>query len=225
MKREDIMVKYLLFDLDGTLTDPKEGITRCFQYALEYFGLPVTPADELEWIIGPPLVDSFMQGYGFSAEKAELGTAKYRERFTDVGWKENKVYPGIDRALKTLKEAGFLLAVATSKPENMAERILEYFGLAQYFDVIGGASLDLSRSRKADVLRYTLERLKVQDTSEVLMIGDRKYDVEGAKEFGIPCLGVLYGYGSREELVEAGAAAVAESVEELTEKCLAWNRK
>lgn len=213
--------RYLLFDLDGTLTDPKEGITKCFQYALESFGIYEPDADKLTWVIGPPLVDSFMQGYGFTKEQAEQGTAKYRERFTPIGWKENEVYPGIQEALLRLKEAGFVLATATSKPENMAETILEHFGLAEYFAVIGGASLDMSRARKADVLRYTLERLGVKDMSEVLMIGDRKYDVEGAKEFGIPCLGVLYGYGSKEELQQAGAVALVQDAAQLCEWCIA----
>lgn len=212
--------RYLIFDLDGTLTDPKEGITRCFQYALESFGIHEPDADRLTWVIGPPLVDSFMQGYAFTREQAERATAKYRERYIPVGWKENEVYPGIREALARLRDAGFILATATSKPENMAQTILAHFGLAEYFTVIGGASLDSSRSKKADVLRYTLERLGVKDTGGVLMIGDRKYDVEGAKEFGIPCLGVLYGYGSRAELENAGAAALAESPEELCAWCI-----
>lgn len=213
-------MRYLLFDLDGTLTDPKEGITRCFQYALEYYGIQEENTDELTWMIGPPLMDSFMQGYGFSKEQAEAATAKYRERFVPVGWKENKVYPGIPEALKELKEAGFVLAVATSKPEDMAKRILEYFELAEYFDFIGGASMDLTRARKADVLEYVLKSLGAGSRSEVLMIGDRKYDVEGAKQAGLACLGVLYGYGSREELEQSGAVFLAATVEEMKEYCL-----
>lgn len=213
--------QYLLFDLDGTLTDPKEGITKCFQYALESFGIHEPDADKLTWVIGPPLAESFMEGYGFTPEQAQQGTAKYRERFTPIGWKENEVYPGIARTLRTLKEAGFVLATATSKPENMARQILEYFGLAEYFSFIGGASLDLSRSKKPDVIRYTLDGLEVKDCGEVLMVGDRKYDVEGAKEFGIPCLGVLYGYGSRQELLQAGAVALVEDTKELCTWCMA----
>lgn len=212
--------RYLLFDLDGTLTDPKEGITKCFQYALESFGIHEPDADKLTWIIGPPLMDSFMHGYGFSKEQAELATAKYRERYTPVGWRENKVYPGIREALSQLRDAGFVLATATSKPENMARTILEHFGLAEYFAVIGGASLDLSRARKADVLRYTLERLGVEDTGGVLMIGDRKYDVEGAGKLGIACLGVLYGYGSEEELRTAGAVALVRDAAQLCAWCV-----
>ncbi|MDE7298252.1 MAG: HAD family hydrolase [Lachnospiraceae bacterium] len=214
------MVKYLLFDLDGTLTDPKEGITKCFQYALEAFGIAPPAADELTWVIGPPLMESFMQGCGFSEERAKEATAKYRERYEPVGWQENQAYPGIADELARLREAGFVLALATSKPEHMAERILEHFGLADYFEVIGGASRDLSRTRKEEVLRYTLDRLGVEDMDEVLMIGDRKYDVEGAGQLGIPCLGVTWGYGSREELEKAGATAIAGSVREMADYCL-----
>lgn len=213
--------QYLLFDLDGTLTDPKEGITNCFRYALESFGIHEPDADKLSWVIGPPLAESFMEGYGFTPEQAERGTAKYRERYVPVGWKENEVYPGIAQTLKALKEAGFVLATATSKPEDMAEKILEHFGLSEYFTFIGGASLDLSRSKKSDVIRYTLEHLGVKDCGEVLMVGDRKYDVEGAEKFGIPCLGVLYGYGSRDELLQAGAVALVKDPGELCGWCMA----
>ncbi len=217
--------QYLLFDLDGTLTDPKEGITKCFRYALESFGIHEPDADKLTWVIGPPLAESFMEGYGFTLEQAGQGTAKYRERFTLVGWKENKAYPGIARTLRTLKEAGFVLATATSKPEDMAKRILDHFGLAEYFAFIGGASLDLSRSKKRDVIQYTLDNLGVKDFGKVLMVGDRRYDVEGAKEFKIPCLGVLYGYGSREELLQAGAVALVEDAESLCEWCMEHREK
>lgn len=214
------MIEYLLFDLDGTLTDPKEGITKCFQYALCAAGIAAPSSDELTWVIGPPLMDSFMQGYNFSKEQAEIATAKYRERYEPIGWQENIPYKGIKEALETLKEAGFTLAVATSKPEGMAEKILEHFGLAEYFKVIGGASRDLSRAKKSDVLIYTLDQLGLNDWSKVLMIGDRKYDVEGAKQLEIPCLGVLYGYGNLEELTTAGAVAIVESIQEMTEYCL-----
>ena len=130
------MVRYLLFDLDGTLTDPKEGITKCFQYALESFGIEPPATDELTWVIGPPLMESFEQGCGFSEERALEATAKYRERYEAVGWEENKLYPGMTEVLERLREAGFVLAVATSKPEHMAERILRHFGLADFFEVI-----------------------------------------------------------------------------------------
>lgn len=212
-------MKYLLFDLDGTLTDPKEGITRCFQYALEAYGIHEENLDALAWVIGPPLADSFMQGYGFTKEKALEAVEKYRERYAPLGWKENVPYPGMKQALAELKTAGFVLAVATSKPEDMATQILEHFGMAEYFTVIGGATRDLSRVKKADILEYVLEKLGVVDRNECLMIGDRKFDVEGAKKAGFPCLGVLYGYGSEEELREAGAAALAATVQEMKEYC------
>ncbi len=213
-------MRYLLFDLDGTLTDPKEGITRCFQYALEDFGIHEEDADKLEWIIGPPLVESFMQGYGFSQEQAERATAKYRERFAPVGWAENKVYPGIPQLLAKLKAEGYVLALATSKPEPLAVKIMEHFGLAEYFTVLGGASMDLSRSKKEEVIEYVLERLGVTDRSRVLMIGDRKYDILGAKRAGLRSLGVLYGYGDRKELEAAGADEIAETVEDIFQKVL-----
>lgn len=217
------MMKYLLFDLDGTLTDPKEGITRCFQYALEDFGIYEKDVEKLTWVIGPPLMDSFMQGYGFTEEQAERATAKYRERYTPIGWKENLLYEGIPEVLSRLKEAGYILALATSKPENMAEMILEYFDLTQYFTFIGGASMDLSRARKTDVIEYVLEKLGVSDRSEVLMIGDRKFDILGAKETGLRSLGVLYGYGDREELETAGADEIAESVVDIFQKILIFH--
>ncbi len=213
-------MKYLLFDLDGTLTDPKEGITRCFQYALEAFGIHEEDADTLEWIIGPPLVESFMQGYGFTMEQAERATAKYRERFAPIGWAENKVYPGIPELLAKLKAEGYTLALATSKPEQLAVKIMEHFELAEYFTVLGGASMDLSRSKKEQVIEYVLERLGVTDRREVLMIGDRKYDILGAKQTGLRSLGVLYGYGDREELETAGADEIAETVEDIFQKVL-----
>lgn len=215
--------KYLLFDLDGTLTDPKEGITKCFQYALESVGIEESDPDKLTWIIGPPLVDSFMKGYGFSQEKAEELTMKYRERYRPIGWKENVPYEGIVEALKRLHEAGFVIALATSKPEETSIQILELFGMAPYFDFIGGASFDLSRVRKAEVIAYVLNNLGIAYEEgkpleeEVWMIGDTCYDVEGAAKFGIPCLGVLYGYGKKEDLEAAGAAAIVETVNEVAE--------
>lgn len=213
--------QYLLFDLDGTLTDPKEGITKCFQYALKDFGIDEPDINQLTWMIGPPLIESFMEGYGFTKEEAERGIKKYRERYTTVGWAENKKYPGIAQTLFKLREAGFVLATATSKPMDMAKKILKHFDLAQYFEVIGGASLDLSRCQKSSVIEYTLDCLNVHGTEQVLMIGDRKYDALGAKEFGMDCLGVLYGYGSGEELLQAGVVGLVKDAEELYTWCMA----
>lgn len=207
--------KYLLFDLDGTLTDPEEGITKSVQYALHGFGIEVSDRSKLTPFIGPPLKDSFMEYYDFSWEQAGEGIKKYREYFSSRGWKENKVYPGIPEMLRELKEAGYRLMVATSKPEVFAVRILDYFELSQYFELIGGADLEETRVRKGDVIRYVLEQAKIEDKESVLMVGDRKHDCIGAEEAGVECAGVLYGYGSREEMEGVKSCYLASSVEEL----------
>ncbi len=217
--------QYLLFDLDGTLTDPKEGITKSFQYALEALGIHEPDADKLTWVIGPPLMESLMRGYGLNEEQAKFGTEKYRERYVPVGYAENSVYTGMEEVLVKLCEAGFVLATATSKPTGMAEKILEHFGLSKYFSVVGGASMDSSRSKKVDVIRHTLNLLGVSETDKVLMIGDREYDVLGAKELGIDCLGVLYGYGSEEELSKAGAFGLVKDTMELYSWCMGHRGK
>lgn len=211
--------KYILFDLDGTLTDPKEGITKSVQYALDHYGIHVEDLDSLCPFIGPPLTDSYMKFYGFSPEQAREGVQVYREYFSVKGWLENKEYPGIHRMLAGLKEVGFELFVATSKPELFAKRILEHFGMAGYFTMIGGADMEETRVRKGDVIRYVLDTCGIgQDEASrarILMVGDREHDVIGARECGLDCVGVLYGYGSREELETAGAAKIVETVEEL----------
>lgn len=210
-------MRYLLFDLDGTLTDPKEGILKCFQYALESYGIREENDDALTWVIGPPLVESFMQGYGFDLKKAKEATEKYRERYRPIGWKENKLYPGIREQLERLRNAGYHLGLATSKPEDLARKIMDYFELTECFDFVGGASSDLSRARKEQVIQYVMAQMNITPEDTVLMIGDRKYDVLGAKEFDIPCLGVLYGYGDEKELAKAGAYALCANVEGLSE--------
>ena len=207
--------KYLLFDLDGTLTDPEEGITKSVQYALRAFGIEVADRRKLTPFIGPPLRDSFMEYYGLSWEQAGEGITKYREYFSSRGWKENKVYPGIPEMLNELKEAGYKLMVATSKPEVFARRILDHFELSRYFELIGGADLEETRVKKGDVIRYVMEKAKIEDKSSVLMVGDRKHDCIGAEEAGVECAGVLYGYGSREELEGVKSCYLAASVEEL----------
>lgn len=210
------MKQIILFDLDGTLTDPKEGITKSVQYALKAYGIEEPDRDKLCSFIGPPLTDSFQEYYGFTPEAARGAILKYREYFSGKGIFENKVYEGIAQMLKELKQDGFELAVATSKPELFAEQILEHFDLKQYFTVIGGADMEETRVKKADVIAYTLERLSVEkEEADIVMVGDRRHDAEGAKVHGIPCLGVLYGYGSRTELLAAGAEALAENVEDL----------
>lgn len=208
-------MKYILLDLDGTITNPAEGITKCFEYALNHFGIKVESRAELEQFIGPPLRKSFMDGFGFDEEKAEQAVAKYRERFIPTGMFENVVYEGMEQALKALKDGGKVLIVATSKPEHMAKKILAHFGLDIYFDDICGSNDDASRNEKDEVIRYALEKQGITDLSDVLMVGDRKFDVIGAAKCGLKCMGVLYGFGDREELEAAGAAYIAETVEDM----------
>lgn len=207
--------EYLLFDLDGTLTDPKEGITKSVRHALRAFDIEVEDLDTLCCFIGPPLRDSFIEYYGFSEENATTAISIYREYFSDRGLYENEAYEGIDCVLKTLKDSGKKLYVATSKPEVFAKKILEHFNLNSYFEFIGGADLAETRVKKGDVIRYVLEENRITDLERVIMVGDRKHDILGAKEAGICSVGVLYGYGNREELLEAGADFIAESVFDL----------
>lgn len=212
------MKKYLLFDLDGTLTDPGAGITACVRYALQSFGIEETDQAKLEKFIGPPLRDSFMNFYGLDAEQAEQAVAKYRERFRDTGIFENEVYEGIPKMLRTLQSKGFFLAVASSKPQVFVERILDHFDLRKYFKVIVGSELDGTRENKDEVVQEALNRLfayKPIQKGQVYMIGDRKFDVEGAKAQGVESVGVAYGYGSMEELKAAKADYIVRSVAEL----------
>ncbi|MGL4798815.1 MAG: HAD family hydrolase [Cellulosilyticaceae bacterium] len=210
------MYNTILFDLDGTLTDPKEGITKSVQHALKAFGVEAE-LDDLLCFIGPPLQWSFEEYYGFDEEKAKLAIEKYRERFREVGMFENEVYEGIEEMLKTLAKEGKTLAVATSKPEVFAVQILEHFGLAKYFKVIVGSELDGTRVNKKDVIEEVFVRLQLTEEEKVhiLMIGDRKHDIIGAKACGIDSIGVRFGYGEGNELEEAGATYIVETVGEL----------
>ena len=214
------MFDYIFFDLDGTLTDPALGITNSFKHALEYFGLEIPSYEKLCSFIGPPLVDTFRTQFGFSDEKASLGVVKYREYFAEKGLLENSVYPGIPNLLSDLKDAGKKLVVATSKPEEYSIRIIEHFGLAPYFENVCGSLMDESRSKKDQVIEYALERNKIGDRSKVLMVGDRKHDILGAKKTGLKSCGVLFGYGSLDELNEAGTDYIAEDMAELKKICL-----
>ena len=210
MKKYDV----ILFDLDGTLTNSELGITTCGQHALRHFGIEVEDRRTLRHFIGPPLLDSFMKHYNMSKEQAEEAVVKYRERFSTVGLFENEVYPGIDSLLEKLKQEGKLLATASSKPENFVLQILEHFGLDGYFDEIAGAELSTSgRNSKEAVLRYVLDRLGVEDLSTAVLVGDTKFDVQGAKSLSIDCIGGTYGFGTAAEL--KGCVAVADSVAEL----------
>ncbi|MDO5422311.1 MAG: HAD family hydrolase [Eubacteriales bacterium] len=211
------MKKYLLFDLDGTLTDPMEGITNSVAYALEFYGIHVEDRNTLTPFIGPPLKDSFMKYYGFPPEQAEEAIWKYREYFEKSGMFENAVIPGIPEALARLKDAGKVLITATSKPEIYAKKIMEKFGLSPYFTDICGADMEETRVRKADVIVYAMEKNGITDLAETIMVGDREHDILGAKECGLKSVGVLFGYGSREELAQAGADFIAETVEEMAE--------
>ena len=206
---------HILFDLDGTLTDPGVGITNSVAYALERYGIHVADRRTLYPFIGPPLVDSFMRFYDFSAADARAAVDVYREYFADRGIFENELYPGIPELLARLRGAGLKLVMATSKPEKFARRIAEHFGIAQYFDCIAGAAMDETRTHKHEVIEYALERCGNPDRGAVLMVGDRDNDVLGAEKAGVDCCGVLWGYGSREELQGAGAKYLIEKPEEL----------
>lgn len=227
------MFSYALFDLDGTLTDPKEGITKSVQYALEYFGIREENRDKLEVFIGPPLRDSFMTFYGLSPEQAEVAVTVYRERFGKTGIFENFPYKNIDELLKSCKETGMLLAVASSKPQVFVQRILEHFGLAGYFDVVVGSELDGTREKKEEVVEESLRQLEELVTGKgrtilsqifnhdnCCMIGDRKYDVEGGKRHGLYTIAVSYGYAEEGELEATGADRIVNSVKELKDALL-----
>lgn len=209
------MYEWIFFDLDGTLTDPKEGITNSVAYALTKEGIEPPARQELYRWIGPPLVESFMKFYGFSEERAHRAVEEYREYFCDRGIFENRVYDGIPALLTALREKGKKLVLATSKPEPFAIRILEHFDLDRYFSFVAGALMDETRTAKGDVIAYGLKSCGISDPKRVLMVGDRLHDINGAKKCGLDSLGVLFGYGSREELTKAGATYLAESVQEI----------
>lgn len=209
------MYEYILFDLDGTLTDPGEGITNSVAYALEKFGITENDRTRLYAFIGPPLADSFAKYYGMTAEECERAIFEYRVYFKDRGMFENAVYPDVEQMLDTLKKMGKTICLATSKPEEFAVTILKHFGLHKYFDVIGGASMDGKRSAKGDVIRYTLEKGGITDLSRAVMIGDRKHDIMGAKSVGMASAGVLYGYGDEAELKKAGADYILSQVSDI----------
>lgn len=211
--------QYLLFDLDGTITDPKEGITKSAQYALEAFGIHEPDADKLTPFIGPPLIDSFQEFYHMPPEQAALAVKKYRERFETIGWLENVPYEGMDELLRDLQKAGCRLAVASSKPTVFVERILAHFDIAQYFAVVVGSELDGTRTKKEEVVQEALRQLfgaSRPAPHTAAMIGDRRFDVEGAKAHQLDSIGVAYGYALPGELQQAGADFIVESVEELT---------
>ncbi len=203
-------MKYVFFDLDGTISDSSEGITNCFSHALLTLGVPVEDKNALKKYIGPPLSDSFREYV--ADELVEQAVRIYRARYETDGYKENRMYEGIPEVLAALTKSGKKVVLATSKPEKFARRILEYFGIAHFFTEICGASMDVKKiNTKSEVIAYALQLLGLPTTKEIVMVGDRCYDVEGAAQFGIPTLGVSYGFGTKEELLTAGAFAVADS--------------
>ncbi len=209
----------ILFDLDGTLTDSGPGIMNAAAYAMEHYGLRHDP-ETLRRFVGPPLLDSFRDYCGFDRKKCEEAIWVFREYYEPKGIFENSVYPGVPEMLETLLAAGKRLALATSKLDSAAVRVLEHFDLAKYFELAAGSLADNTRTRKAEVVAYVLETLGVTDKKRALMVGDREHDVLGARENGLDCLGVLYGYGDAAELSGAGAIALAATPQETAELIL-----
>lgn len=213
------MKPIILFDLDGTLTDPKEGITKAIHYALQHFGIIEDDFHKLEQYIGPPLRETFMKGYGFSKEQAEEAVQAYREYFAPIGIFENKAYDGVVELLAMLKQKQVLVGIATSKPTVFAKKIADKFNFTPYLDVVIGSELDGSRGKKKEVIEACLTHFNVTDEEkgQVYMVGDRNYDIIGAKECQIKSIGVEFGYAKEGELTEAGADYVVASVQELSE--------
>ena len=203
------MIRAALFDLDGTLTESGPGITRSVAYSLRKFGISELDQKKLDRFVGPPLIDSYMRYYGFSYDQAKQAVVYYREYYETKGLFENRVYDGVEDMLRSLQDGGVQCVVATSKPEQFAVQILEHFGLDGYFSCVAGASMDESRTDKGDVIAYALEKAGIERKEQTIMVGDREHDVLGAKRNGLPAVGVLYGYGSREELTAAEAVFLA----------------
>ncbi|MCM1252501.1 MAG: HAD family hydrolase [Clostridium sp.] len=225
MQQENKVFQYLLFDLDGTLTDPKIGITTCVQYALRRFGIEEPDPDKLEGFIGPPLSDSFPEFYGFDEKQTKEAIQVFRERFSTIGLYENEIYPGIKEMLAGLKAAGRKLAVASCKATVFITKILKHFEIEQYFGVIAGSELDGTRSRKEEVIEEALRQLCHENKNEndiAVMIGDRKFDILGAQVFGLVSVGVSFGYAPPGELEAANADYIVGTVAEL-EKLLLTN--
>ena len=208
--------KYIFFDLDGTLTDPQEGITNCVKYALESFGIHETDYAKLMRFIGPPLVYSFSEYYGFDEEKSLAAVAKYRERFADIGIFENRAYDGIEEVLQKLVDTAHILVLATSKPKVFADRIMTKYRLRPYFKLICGSELDGTRNDKNAVIEYAIDKLQIP-RDKIIMVGDRRQDIIGAKKCGVTSCGVRYGYAEPNELEDAGADYIAENLDELLE--------
>lgn len=202
---------YIFLDLDGTLSDSAPGIINSVIYALDKMGAPVNDRSQLKQFVGPPLYESFKSVFGFDQAKADEAVRLFRVYYQDKGIHENTIYPGIEELLGTLRAAGKKLVLATSKPEQFAREILADYGISELFEYIAGSTMDETRIKKAEVIAYAMETLGLTDTSRIVMVGDRRHDAEGAAAFNIDCIGVLFGYGSREELLAAGAKYLAET--------------
>ena len=210
-------MEYIFMDLDGTITNPKIGITKSIQYSLNSFGIKEENLNNLTRHIGPPLIDTFREYYGFDESKTKLAVIKFKERFEEVGWCENEVYEGMEETLKAFQRAGKILIVATSKPEYMAKKILDHFNLSQYFTDICGSERDGSRSKKHEVIQYAIDRNEIKNKDDIIMVGDRNYDILGPKRLGIKSIGVLYGFGCLQEFEEANADYIVKTVSQLCE--------
>lgn len=211
---------HLFLDLDGTLSDSAPGIVRSAQYALEAFGIHVDNLDDLLCFVGPPLEESFQEFYHLTPSQADEAVKVYRRRYEKIGVYENALYPGIPQFLDKARQAGKVLMVATSKPQRMADLVLSHFGIADRFAFVGGRE-DSSRHTKEEVIRYVMKENGLTRTEDIVMIGDRKHDVLGAKAVGLDSVGVLYGYGSRDEFQAAGATYIVDTLKELEELLLA----
>lgn len=216
MKKYD----YIFFDLDGTISNSAPGIVNSVVYALEHMGTPVGDRERLKKFVGPPLFDSFRDYIGYSREETERAVKFFRTYYQEHGILENTMYPGIDTLLQKLVAAGRKPVLATSKPEPFAKEIVTRYGIAQYFTFMAGSTMDETRTKKAEVVAYALASCSIADPSRAVMVGDRLHDVKGATENGLDCIGVLYGYGTREELLDAGAVAVAKDIPALTDMLL-----
>ena len=210
------MYKAILFDLDGTLTDSGEGITKSVQYALEKIGKPEPDLKKLRVFVGPPLLEQFEQYAGIDRETAKKAVEIYRERYAPIGVYENEMYPGILELLSGLKKRGYKLAIASSKPENFVRIVAEYFHIDSYFDEMVGSEPNGERTNKTEVIEEALKRLGLSEHREqVLMVGDKEHDVFGARRAGLECVAVSYGYGTKEELENAHPLKLVNSTEEL----------
>lgn len=208
-------IEYVLFDLDGTLTNPALGITNSIMHVMRHYEMKVPKREELYSYIGPPLVDKFHDDWGFSREKSIEALEIYRQYFAEYGIFENEAYDGIHNLLEKLAKSGKKIYLATSKPEIYARRILKHFNLDEYFTYAAGNTLHEDRPTKYDVIKYLLETRKEIEIEKAVMVGDREHDVIGAHKAGMKCIGVLYGFGDREEHQSAGADVIAESISEL----------